>query len=99
MPSSSASRSTPPGIQMRLPPRVEGARNDIAAKSAPDYGPIRLVVIQQSFAHDEEIVVALCPMAPTRAAPEQDDRAGVKALDETADGLGESRIMYRPLLH
>src|SRR5258705_6831761 len=84
---------------MRLSPRVERARNDIAAKSAPGYGPICLVVIQQSFAHDEEIVIALCPMIPTRAAPEQDDRAGVKALNETADCLGESCIMYRPVLH
>ena len=38
-------------------------------------------------------------MVPTRAAPEQDDGAGVKTLNETADRLGESCIMYCPVLH
>jgi hypothetical protein len=88
-----------PRVQMRLSPRVECARNDIAVKSAPGYGPVRLVVIQQSLANDEEIVIALRSMVPTRAAPEQDDRAGVKTLNETADRLGEACIMYRWVLH
>jgi len=83
-----------PRIQMRLSPCFERARNDIAAKSAPGYGPIRLVVIQQSLAHDKEIVIALCPMVPTRAAPEQDDRVWVKVLNETliASASGASCI-------
>lgn len=88
-----------PRVQMRLSPRVQRGRNDIAVKSAPGHGSVHLVVIQQSLADDEKVVIALCPMVPTRAAPEQDDRAGVKALNETADRLGEPGIVYGPMLH
>src|SRR5579871_5146259 len=88
-----------PRIQMRVSPRVQRARNDIAVKSAPGHGSVRLVVIQQPLADHEKVVIAFCSMVPTRAAPEQDDRAGLKAIDETADRLGESGIVYRPVLH
>ena len=86
-------------VQMRRSPSVQRARNDIAVKPTPGNGPVRLIVVRQSLADHEKVVIALCLMVPTRAAPEQDDRAGVKALDETADRLGESGIVYRPVLH
>src|SRR5689334_19872700 len=69
-----------PRIQMCLSARVQRARNDIAVKSVPGDRTIRLVVIQQSLADYEKVVIALCPMVSTRAAPEQDDRTRVKAL-------------------
>jgi hypothetical protein len=77
-----------PCVQVRLSPRLERAWNDVAVKSAPGHGSVRLVVIKQSLADHEKVVIAPGPMVPTRAAPEQDDRAGAKALDETADRLG-----------
>ena len=84
---------------MRLSPRIERARNDIAPKSSPDNGPVHFVVIQQALTNNEKIVIAALTMVAARAAPEQDDRAWVEVVNETAHRLGESGIVYQPALH
>ena len=84
---------------MRLSPCIERARNDIASKSTPGYWPVHFVVIQQSLTDNEDIVITVCPMGSPSTTPKQDNRAGVKDLNETADRLGESCIMHRPVLH
>jgi hypothetical protein len=84
---------------MRLPPRIERARDDIAPKPSPDNGSIHFVVIQQALTNNEKIVIAALTMVAARAAPEQDDRARVEVVNETTHRLGESGIEYRPALH
>src|SRR6202051_4726067 len=47
------------GIQMGFSPCINRAWNDVASKSASRDGPIDLIVIQYSLAHDKKIVIAL----------------------------------------
>jgi hypothetical protein len=87
------------GIQTSLSPRIDRAWNNIASKSASRYGPVDLVVIQQSLADDKKIVIAVRPICATRAAPKQDDSAWMQSFHETLYRLFQSGILYESLSH
>ena len=86
-------------VEISLFPGIERAWDDVAMKSAPRYGLVDLVVVQQSVADDEEVVIALSPIGTTRAAAEEDDRARMETFHEAIHRLGKSGIFDRSLLH
>src|SRR5580692_5119742 len=49
------------GIQMGFSPCINRAWNDVASKSASRDGPIDLIVIQYSLAHDKKIARGCSP--------------------------------------
>jgi len=81
-------------VQRGFSPCVCRARNDVASKSASRYRPVNLVIIQQSLADNQKIVIALCSICPARAASKQDDGARMQPLHEAVYRLLKSCILY-----
>ena len=87
------------GIQMGLAPCIPRTWHDIAPKPAAGDGTVHLVVIQQSIADDEKIVIALGPSGSAGTAPEKDNGARMQLLHETFYRFGEPGILHRSALH
>ena len=84
---------------MGFSPCINRAWNDVASKSASRDGPIDLIVIQYSLAHDKKIVIALRPIGAARAAAKQDDRARMQPFHKAPYRLREPGILNRSLWH
>jgi hypothetical protein len=82
------------GVQMSRTPCVDRAWNDITTQPVAGYRPVDPVVIEQSLAHDKEIIVAIWSICAACAATEKNDGAGMQSFDETVYRFREPGIFF-----